>query len=113
MVMARINDKYDLSACQEEPDVLVFELTRAIRMISQDLDQTYPGDAKIVIYNAISDMYDALGKQFENPMQGKFDQYLQYSQERISDRGCYGIIFPDEEGGSGCPDTNTDSKSRS
>lgn len=97
MVMTRTNDKYDLSASKVEPDVLVFELTRAIRMIAQDLDQTYPGDAKVVLYNVIVDMYDALGMQFENPMEGKFDTYLQYAQERINERDCYGITISANE----------------
>ena len=97
MILIRKNDLYDLHATQEDPDILVFEMTRAIRMICQDMDQTYPGDAQIVIHNVISDMYDALGKQFDNPMQGKMDKYVQYSQERISERGCYGMTFVDDE----------------
>ena len=39
-------------------------------------------------------MYDALGKQFENPMSGQFDTYLQYAQERINERGYYGVNTP-------------------
>ena len=96
MILIRKNDLYDLHATQEDPDILVFEMTRAIRMICQDMDQTYPGDAQVVIHNVISDMYDALGEQFDNPMNGKMDMYVQYSQERISERGCYGMTTTDK-----------------
>lgn len=95
MVFTRNGERYDLHATQEDPDILVFEMTRAIRMISQDLDQTYPGDAKVVLYNVIGDMYDALGKQFENPMSGQFDKYLKYGQERVKERNFYGVPCDD------------------
>lgn len=91
MVITRNGEKYDLHATQEDPDILIYDMTRAIRMISQDLDQTFPGDAKIVLYNVIADMYDALGMQFENPMSGKFKEYMKYGQERVKDRGYYGV----------------------
>ena len=94
MVLTRNGERYDFHAIQEDPDILIFEMTRAIRMIAQDLDQTFPGDAQIVLYNVIVDMYDALGKQFENPMAGQFDAYIQYAQERVNERGCYGVTIP-------------------